>query len=205
MRLLTDICCSSGVGAAGLAETEGRHRHHGSTGSASGSDYSSSNTGRNTSGGVATYVPGTEANRESRAAHGQDPNRYTGSVNNNTGSSQGYGSGNTGSNTDGGVASYIPGTEANRESRAAHGQDPNRYTGSVNNNTGSSQGYGSGNTGSNTGGGVASYIPGTEANRESRAAHGQDPNRYTGSGSNQGYSSNTGSGSGEQSSQHLLL
>ena len=193
VSLLTDTCCCSGVGAAGLAETEGRHRHHGSTGSASGLDYSSSNTGRNTTGGgVASYVPGTEANRESRAAHGQDPNQYT---RNN----QGYSSGNTGSGTGGGVASYIPGTEANRESRAASGQDPNRYTGS-----GSNQGYGS-NTGSGTGGGVASYIPGTEANRESRAAHGQDPNRYTGSGSNQGYSSNTGSGSGKHLSQHLPL
>jgi len=98
----------------------------------------------------------------------------------------GYGSQNTGSATET-AKSYIPGTEANRESRAAHGQDPNTYTSG-------NQGYGSSNTGSNTGGGVASYVPGTEANRESRAAHGQDPNRYTGSGSNQGYGSNTGSG-----------
>ena len=93
----------------------------------------------------------------------------------------GYGSQNTGSATET-AKSYIPGTEANRESRAAHGQDPNAYN------------SGSNNTGSNTGGGVASYIPGTEANRESRAAHGQDPNRYTGSGSNQDFGSNTGSG-----------
>ena len=103
----------------------------------------------------------------------------------------GYGSQNTGSATET-AKSYIPGTEANRESRAAHGQNPNTYTSG---NTGN-QGYGSSNTGSNTGGGVASYIPGTEANRESRAASGQDLNRYTGSGSNQGYGSNTGSGSG---------
>ena len=54
-------------------------------------------------------------------------------------------------------------------------------------------GYGSQNTGSATET-AKSYIPGTEANRESRAASGQDPNRYTGSGSNQGYGSNTGSG-----------
>ncbi len=108
-----------------------------------------------------SYIPGTEANRESRAAHGQDPNTYT------------TGSNNTGSNTGGGLMSYIPGTEANRESRAAHGQDPNTY------NSGSNQGYGSGNTGNNTGGGVASYIPGTEANRISRAEHGQNPNTYS--------------------------
>ena len=69
--------------------------------------------------------------------------------------------------------SYIPGTEANRESRAASGQDPNYY------NSGSNQGYSSSNTGSNTGGGVASYIPGTEANRISRAEHGQNPNTYS--------------------------
>ena len=98
----------------------------------------------------------------------------------------GYGSQNTGSATET-AKSYIPGTDANRESRAAHGQDPN-YGSSGN------QGYGSSNTGRNTGSGVASYVPGTEANRESRAAHGQDPNRYTGSGSNQGYGSNTASG-----------
>ena len=98
------------------------------------------------------------------------------------------------------MASYIPGTEANRESRAAHGQDPNRYTGS-----GSNQGYGSNTASGNTGGGVASYIPGTEANRESRAAHGQDPNRYTGSGSNQGYGSSTGSGPGNYLSQHFQV
>ena len=64
----------------------------------------------------------------------------------------------------GGIASYIPGFEANRESRAASSQDPDTYT------------SGGNNTGSNAGGGVASYIPGTEANRESHAAHGQDPN-----------------------------
>ncbi len=104
----------------------------------------------------------------------------------------GYGSQNTGSATET-AKSYIPGTEANRESRAAHGQNPNTYTSG---NTGN-QGYGSSSTGSNTGGGVASYIPGTEANRQSRAAHGQDPNRYSSgnnTGSNQGYGSNTGAG-----------
>ena len=86
--------------------------------------------------------------------------------------------------------SYIPGTEANRVSRAENGQDPNY-------GTGNNQGYGSGSGSGNTGRGVASYIPGTEANRESRAEHGQDPNRYTGSGSgNQGYGSNTGSNTG---------
>ena len=76
----------------------------------------------------------------------------------------------------GGVMSYIPGTEANRQSRAEHGQDPNTYSSGNNQGytgTGSNQGYG------NTGGGVASYIPGTQANRESRAMHGQDPNTYS--------------------------
>ena len=58
-------------------------------------------------------------------------------------------------------------------SRAEHGQDPNFGTGRDSGYR-SNQGYGS-----NTGGGVASYIPGTEANRVSRAEHGQDPNRYT--------------------------
>ncbi len=91
--------------------------------------------------------------------------------------------------------SYIPGTDANRESRAEQGRDSN-YTGSGN------QGYGSGS--GNTGRGVASYVPGTEANRESRAEHGQEPNRYTGSGSNQGYGSNTGSGSGNHSTDMFV-
>ena len=121
---------------------------------------------------MASYVPGTEANRQSRAEHGQDPNTYR------------SGSGNTGSNTGGGIMSYIPGTEANRESRALNGQDSNY--GSGNNQgytgTGSNQGVG------NTGGGVASYIPGTQANRESRAMHGQDPSTYS--------SGNTGSNTG---------
>ena len=70
--------------------------------------------------------------------------------------------GDSSSRNTGGVASYIPGTEANRQSRAEHGQDPSYGRGS--------QGYSS-----NTGGGVASYIPGTDANRQSRAEHGQDP------------------------------
>ena len=120
---------------------------------------------------MASYIPGTEANRQSRAEHGQDPNFYSSGN-------------NSGSNTGGGIMSYIPGTEANRESRAMHGQDPNTY-GSGNQGytgTGSNQGVG------NTGGGVASYIPGTQANRESRAMHGQDPNTYSSgnSGSNTG-------------------
>ena len=96
-------------------------------------------------GGVASYVPGTEANRVSRAEHGQDPNYGTGnnqgygsSSNNTTTGNQGYGSSiGTGTGTGGGIASYIPGTEANRDSRAANGQNPNTYS--------------SGNTGSNTG------------------------------------------------------
>ena len=112
----------------------------------------------------------------------------------------GYGSHNTGSTAEN-AKSYIPGTEANRESRYEQGRDTGRdssYTGTGSGNQGyGNQSYGSGNTGSNAGGrGVASYVPGTEANRESRAEHGQDPNRYTGSNSgNQGYgSSNTSSG-----------
>ena len=135
-------------------------------------------------GGIMSYIPGTEANRQSRAEHGQDPNTYSSGN-------------NSGSNTGGGIMSYIPGTEANRESRAMHGQDPNSYSSGNQSytGTGSNQGY------SNTGGGAASYIPGTQANRESRAMHGQDPNTYssgnsqsyTGTGSNQGYS-NTGGG-----------
>ena len=68
--------------------------------------------------------------------------------------------------------SYIPGTEANRQSRAEHVQDPNTYS--------------SGNTGNNTGGGLMSYIPGTEANRVSRAENGQDPNTYRSGSTNTG-------------------
>ena len=54
---------------------------------------------------------------------------------------------------------------------------------------GSNQGYGSNAAGSNTGsgiaGGIASYIPGTEANRESRAEQGKNPDAFS--------SGNTGS------------
>ena len=118
-----------------------------------------------------SYIPGTEANRQSRAEHGQDPNYGSGNQSyTGTGSNQGIG------NTGGGAASYVPGTQANRESRAMHGQDPNTYSSGNNQGytgTGSNQGVG------NTGGGVASYIPGTQANRESRAMHGQDPNTYS--------------------------
>ena len=122
---------------------------------------------------------------------------------------QGYGSHNTGSTAEK-AKSYIPGTDANRESRYEQGRDTGRdsYTGTGSGNQGyGNQGYSGGNTGSNTGGrGVASYVPGTEANRESRAEHGQDPNRYTGSGSgNQGYGSNTSSGQQWQTSALPLL
>lgn len=108
--------------------------------------YNNSNTGSSTAGGgLLSYIPGTEANRESRAEQGQDPSTFS--------------SGTTNSNT-GGVMSHIPGTEANRASGGEHGQDSNRYS-----STGNS-------TGTNTGG-LMSYIPGTEANRESHAEHGQ--------------------------------
>ena len=68
-----------------------------------------------------------------------------------------------------GIASYIPGTQANRVSRAEQGQDPNYGTG----------GNTSDRDNQSSGGGIMSYIPGTEANRVSRAEQGQDPNRYT--------------------------
>ena len=85
-------------------------------------------------------------------------------------SGQGYGSHNNGSAAEN-AKSYIPGTDANRESRYEQGRD----TGRDSSYTGSGRDQGSGR-------GVASYIPGTEANRESRAEHGQDPNSYTSSG-----------------------
>ena len=97
-------------------------------------------------GGVASYIPGTEANRISRAEQESG----------------------TGSNTTAGLASYIPGTQANQESKAAAGQDSN-------------------NAGGGLLGGLMSYIPGTEANRESRAATEQDSTTHdSGSGSAQG-------------------
>jgi len=47
-----------------------------------------------------------------------------------------------------------------------------------------------------------SYIPGTEANRESRAAHGQDPNYGMGGNqSNQGYGQGSSQGYGSQGQQ----
>ena len=97
-------------------------------------------------GGVASYVPGTEANRISHAEQGSG----------------------TGSNTATGLASYIPGTQANQESKAAADQDSH-------------------NAGSGLLGGLMSYIPGTEANRESRAATEQDSTtQHSGSGIAQG-------------------
>ncbi len=91
-------------------------------------------------GGVASYIPGTEANRISRAE--QDSS--------------------TGSNTTAGLASYIPGTQANQESKAAAGQNSSTHT------------SGSDSAGVGLLGGLMSYIPGTEANRESRAATEQE-------------------------------
>ena len=134
---------------------------------------------------VKSYIPGTEANKEARYEQGRDTGHdssYTGLGNQAYGSSatnqgyssgnQGYSSGNTGSSTAGGLASYIPGTQANRESRAEHGQDSNSYS--------------SGNkTGSNTVG-VTSYTSGTQANRESRAEHGQDSISYSSGADNTG-------------------
>ncbi len=96
-----------------------------------------SSTGSNTAAGLASYIPGTQANQDSKAAAGQDST--------------------TGSTTAAGLASYIPGTQANQESKAAAGQDISTHT-----------------SGGGLLGGLMSYIPGTEANRESRAATGQD-------------------------------
>ena len=61
------------------------------------------------------------------------------------GTGTGYGSQNTGSTAEN-VKSYVPGTEANRESRYEQGRDTGRNTGS---------GYNSGNTSGNTGSGHA--------------------------------------------------
>ncbi len=62
----------------------------------------------------------------------------------------------------------------------------------------SNQGYGSNAAGSNTGsgiaGGIASYIPGTEANRESRAEQGKNPDVFS--------SGNTGSTGMVQPGRH---
>ena len=60
-------------------------------------------------------------------------------------------------------------------------------------------GYGSHNTG-NTAENVKSYVPGTDANRESRYEQGRDTGRNTGSGygGNQGYGSNQGYGEGSK-------
>ena len=150
------------------------HEHAFKCESNAGTGYGSHKTG-STAENAKSYIPGTDANRESRQEQGRDTGRdssYTG-----TGNNQGYGSSsNTSSNTGGGgFMSYIPGTEANRQSRAEHGQDPNTYSSG-------NQGYGN----NNTGGGVMSYIPGTEANRVSRAENGQDPNTYRSGSTNTG-------------------
>ncbi|KAL0024099.1 hypothetical protein WJX79_006862 [Trebouxia sp. C0005] len=86
----------------------------------------------------------------------------------------------TGSGIAGSIASYIPGTEANREARAEQGRTPDTFS--------------SGNT-DTTGGGVASYIPGTEANRMSRSE--QD----SGTGSNTAGSGSAGVGAVSYSDQ----
>ena len=112
-----------------------------------------STTGSNTTAGLASYIPGTEANRMSHAEQGSS----------------------AGSNTAAGLASYIPGTQANQDSKAAAGQDSSTHT------------SGNDNTGGGLLGGLMSYIPGTEANRESNAATGQDSATHNpGSGSAEG-------------------
>ena len=115
-----------------------------------------SGTGSNTAAGLASYIPGTQASQESKAAAGQ-------------GSSTGF---NTAA---AGLASYIPGTQANQDSKAAAVQDSSTHT------------SGNDNTGGGLLGGLMSYIPGTEANRESRGATGHDSTTHdSGSGSAQG-------------------
>ena len=56
------------------------------------------------------------------------------------GSNQGYGSNaagsNTGSSIAGGIASYIPGTEANREARAEQGKTPDAFSSGITGSTG---------------------------------------------------------------------
>ena len=125
-------------------------------------------------GGLASYIPGTEANRASRGESGpqlaasqleqrhnkvgnqvdhQDIDRGTATSDS---SKQGIGSssGDGSSNGGGGVMSYVPGTEANQASTAAQelGLKSDKNSGLAS--------------------GLAGYVPGMQANSASRAEEG---------------------------------
>ncbi|KAL0017770.1 hypothetical protein WJX77_001053 [Trebouxia sp. C0004] len=157
--------------------TEGHGSHQGY-----GSNAAGSNTGSSIGGGIASYIPGTEANREARAEQGKNPDTFNSGggvasyipgteANRISRAEQGS---SAGSNTAAGLASYIPGTQANQDSKAAAGQDSSTHTSSKD------------NTGGGLLGGLMSYIPGTEANKESHSATGQDSTTH-----------NSGSGNAE--------
>ncbi|KAL0024653.1 hypothetical protein WJX77_006333 [Trebouxia sp. C0004] len=132
-----------------------------------------SSTSAETRGGLASYIPGTEANRASQGEsapelaasqserivasqvgqQGRDSDRGT-ATSDSSKQGTGSGSGNSSSSGGGGIMSYIPGTEANQASTAAQelGLDSD-------NNSGLARG-------------LASYIPGTQANSASRAEEG---------------------------------
>lgn len=145
----------------------------------------SSSSSTETRGGLASYIPGTQANRaspgESRPElaasqseqrqntmgsqvdqQGRDSDRDTATSDS---SKHGTGSGSGGSSSSGGgVMSYIPGTEAKQASTAAQelGLDSDKNSGLAS--------------------GLASYMPGMQANSASRAEEGQDPTSGSGSG-----------------------
>lgn len=119
---------------------------------------------------IASYIPGTQANAESKSGAGityGSSGTYA-SSGYNTGHGEGYIGGSTGET----VASYIPGTQANAESKASAGTtygSSSNYTSTTGHSQEAPKGSGEGYIGGVTGETIASYIPGTQANAESKA------------------------------------
>lgn len=161
---------------------------------------------------MASYVPGTQANADSKAAAGggygsssgydNTSSTYDSSHHTATGSGEGYVGGTLGET----IASYIPGTQANAASKDVTSD----HYGSGGDYTSSSSGYGAahqapkgsgeGYIGGTTGEAIASYIPGTQANvasKEIAADHYGSSGDYTSSSSGYGSAHQAPKGSGE--------
>ena len=168
--------------------------------------YGSGNTGNTESSTAAkakSYIPGTA---ENKASHGNGGNTGYGSGYSSTGtaSGSGFGSGNAGSNIVGGLTGQ-PGQsrggittgqttafgheQAPQSGAAVYNADGVSVSSLAGGTTGAQHAIGSG-SGSNTGSGLKSHIPGTQEHRETQG---------TGSGTGYG-SSNAGSGTGFGSS-----
>jgi len=192
---MTDAGGSSAASAAGTQPGDAQHP---------GAD---SHTGDGFGSGLASYIPGTEANRASHAQQDQAPDQHTDSS-----TASRIASYIPGSTTAGRLASYIPGsatagrlagftsgTQGNAASNdwghhweqadAQESQSGDGVSGGLASYTPDSEANRAGQAdqtqgpeSNDTGHGIASYVPGTEANRASHAEDDQAPDSSGNSG-----------------------